>query len=765
MFRVFRGFSILLLGLASNLSSAQMAIGDWKTHLSYSSGKQVADGIDRIYCGTQNGLYYYDKTDNTIHIITRVEGLSDLEINTIDFSKDHNLLLLGYENANVDIVLEKDIYNIPDIKREQITGNKTIHNILFISDYAYLSCGFGIVVINLTKREIKDTYYIGENGGLINVYDMAFDGTWLYAATENGIYQANINNPNLIDYNNWSKITDIPNADGKFTSVCWFGNKLYANFRAETGSVDSLYYFESGFWQQFQAIERSTYYHVGKSHDRLLVVSRNYVVVYDADNQKIRHLLAANPNHAVLDDDNILWAADRLEGMFISPNEWTRDPVLPNGPKSKDVASMAIMDDILYTVAGNVTSGWNNTWNHAELNTLQANFWSGTSTVDYRDLIHLVVDPSDKYHVFAASWGYGLLEYRNSELVEVYDQSNSTLQTFIENENYYRLGGVTYDKNGNLWVTNSNVPEPVSVRKPDGKWRSYDLDGKLRVNALGRIITTEYNHQWVLCPQGMGLFAFDMNGTLDDESDDRYEKFNVVDVNNKIISNDVYSFAEDHDGNIWVGTDKGIVVYYSPSRVFDEGLFYGQQIIVPRNDGTGLADILLGTEKVTAIAVDGANRKWVGTAKAGVFLFSEDGLENLHHFTTENSPILSNNILDISIDGEKGTVYFGTDKGLISYKSTAIDGKDNFGDVYVYPNPVREDYQGEIVITGLVGNVNVKITDITGNIVYETTALGGQAIWDGKTFSGDRVHTGIYMIFCTNDDGTQTHITKLLVIN
>jgi len=261
------------------------------------------------------------------------------------------------------------------------------------------------------------------------------------------------------------------------------------------------------------------------------------------------------------------------------------------------------------------------------------------------------------------------------------------------------------------------------------------------------------------------LFAFDMNGTLDDESDDRYEKFNVVDVNNKIISNNVFSFAEDHDGNIWVGTDKGIVVYYTPSRVFDEGLFYGQQIIVPRNDGTGLADILLGTEKVTAIAVDGANRKWVGTAKAGVFLFSDDGLENIHHFTTENSPLLSNNILDIAIDGEKGTLYFGTDKGLISYKSTAIDGKDNFRDVYVYPNPVREDYQGEIVITGLVGNVNVKITDITGNIVYETTALGGQAIWDGKTFSGDRVHTGIYMIFCTNEDGTQTHITKLLVIN
>ena len=753
------------MGLASYPLSAQLAIGDWDTHLSYSEARQVADGIDRIYCGTKNGLFYYHRNDNTIQIITRVEGLSDLEINTINFSRDQNTLLIGYANANIDIIEGTDIHNIPDIKREQITGNKTIHNILFIDEYAYLSCGFGIVVINLPKKEIKDTYYIGENGGMINVYDMAFDGTWLYAGTENGIYRADINNPNLIDYNNWSRITDIPNAYGKFTAVCWFSDKLYANFSPETGSVDSLYYYENGFWQQFQTIESSTIYHVGKSHDHLMVVSNHYVGVYDKDNQKIRHLFANSPNHAVLDNENILWAADRGAGMHISPNESSMETVWPNGPLSKDAVSIAIVDDIVYTVAGSVTSGWGNTWNHAELNTLQGSLWTGTSTVDYRDLINLTIDPTDKDHVFAASWGYGLLEYRNGELVEAYDETNSTLQTFIPDDDFYRLGGVVFDKAGNLWVSNSNVPEPISVRKPDGTWISYDLNGTLKVNALSRIINTQYNHHWVLCAQGKGLYAFNMNGSLEDESDDSYKKFDVVDANNKVISNSVFSFAEDHDGNIWVGTDKGVVVYYSPTRVFDENLFYGQQIIVPRNDGTGLADILLGTEKVTAIAVDGANRKWVGTAKAGVFLFSDDGLETIHHFTTDNSPLLSDNIFEIAIDGKNGTVYFGTEKGLISYKSTAIDGKDNFGDVYVYPNPVREDYQGEIVVTGLVGNVNVKITDINGNIVFETTALGGQAIWDGRTFSGNRVRTGVYLIFCTNEDGSQTHITKLLVIN
>ena len=273
------------------------------------------------------------------------------------------------------------------------------------------------------------------------------------------------------------------------------------------------------------------------------------------------------------------------------------------------------------------------------------------------------------------------------------------------------------------------------------------------------------DHKWIICPRGNGLFAFDVNRTIDDISDDRYEKFSVLESSGKIISDDVYSMAEDRAGNIWIGTDKGVVVYYSPSRVFDDNLFYGQQIIVPRNDGTGLADILLGTEKVTAIAVDGANRKWLGTQKSGVFLVSEDGLEEIHHFTDENSPLLSNTITDIDINGENGIVYIGTSAGLISFKGKAIEGRENYSGIYVYPNPVRHDFEGEIVITGLVGNVNVKITDIAGNIVFETTALGGQAIWDGRSFSGDRVQTGVYLIFSTDEEGDKTNVTKLLVIN
>jgi hypothetical protein len=228
----------------------------------------------------------------------------------------------------------------------------------------------------------------------------------------------------------------------------------------------------------------------------------------------------------------------------------------------------------------------------------------------------------------------------------------------------------------------------------------------------------------------------------------------------------VYSVNEDIDGNIWVGTIAGPVVYYSPYDIIDrEDDIIGTQILIPRNDGTNLADPLLKGEKINCIVIDGANRKWLGTEKSGAFLMSEDGKQEIFKFNSENSPLFSDNVRSIAINDDNGEVFFGTDKGILSFKGQATKGGEEYQDVYVYPNPVRENYRGDITVTGLVANVNVKITDISGNLVYETQALGGQAIWDGKNFSGERVSTCVYLVFCSNEDGTKTYVTKLLFIH
>lgn len=747
------------------MAEGQMTIGEWRTHLPYSQAIGVTEAGDRIYCVTRGGLFYFNKADNTLNKFTKVDGLSDVQISCINYSPEYDMLVIAYTNANLDLISGNEIYNIPDIKRKSLTASKSINNIMFIDKYAYLSCGFGIVVINLEKKEVRDTYLIGDNSSFKIVNDITFDGQFLYAATEDGIYIADINSPNLIDYNYWSRLDDVPHYNKTYNHIAFFDGKIYANYYNEVSGSDSVYRYDRNEWTVFSKIFFNRTRSLEVHHDRFVTINGWATDVFENNEVNVRHFGSDNPTQGIIDRDNYLWIADETEGLILNANSSNKEVFIPNGPLSNRAVILEIADNKLFAAAGGDTRTWRNLWYQTEINLFADGLWTGLKEITYRDAVSLAVDPNNSNHFFTGTWGYGLLEIENGEIIKVYTELNSSLQNILPGGPYIRLGGIAFDSKNNLWLSNSEVPDPISVMKPDGTWESYKFGNKISNISTGKIMVTSLDQKWVQLIRGEGLFIFDVKGTLDDNSDDEYIKLDVVDINGKIITNNIYSFAEDRNGNIWVGTDKGIVVYYNPGRVFSSDLFYAQQIIVPRNDGTGLADILLGTETVTAIAVDGANRKWVGTARAGAFLLSEDGLQQSYNFTKENSPLLSNNIQDIAINGKTGEVFFATDLGIISFRSTAIDPNENFRDVYVYPNPVREDYEGEIVITGLIEEANVKITDISGNIVYETTSLGGQAIWDGTTSEGRRVSTGVYLVFCTNEDGSKTYITKLLVIN
>jgi hypothetical protein len=350
----------------------------------------------------------------------------------------------------------------------------------------------------------------------------------------------------------------------------------------------------------------------------------------------------------------------------------------------------------------------------------------------------------------------------NGAVTNVWSNNNSTLRPKVEYQ-WVGIGDMEYDTSSNLWVTNSNVTTCLNVYKHDGTWQAFDFTGLIPVGTtVGKLMITRSGKKWMILPRGGGMLVFDDNGTLSNTNDDLKRKLGFSAGIGNLPGTEVYSMAEDDDGNVWVGTDKGVAVFYCADNILTSAGCDAQQILITQDT---YVQILMETQTVTGIVVDGANRKWIGTDGGGVYLFSPDGQKQLEHFTAANSPLLSDNITSMNMNQKTGEVYFGTSKGIVSYRAEAIEGEDHMGDVYAFPNPVSPDYHGPIAITGLVKNADVKIADIRGNVVFKTTALGGQAIWDGNNFKGERAASGVYVVFISNEDGTEKAVTKILLIN
>ncbi|MCD4745328.1 MAG: T9SS type A sorting domain-containing protein [Bacteroidales bacterium] len=776
--------NIFLLNLISlflfyNSIAQEIAIGQWREHLPYNKCIALTEGDNKIYCATPYSLFYYNKDDNSVERISKVTGLNDIGISTINYNKQYGTLLIAYSNANIDLIKDNTIINISDIKRsDAITPQeKTINKILFINKYAYLSCGFGIVVLDIEKEEIHDTYYIGPDGSHIKVFDFTYNDTAFFAATEIGIFHASIDNPNLAYYESWSKDTLIiePNAEYNAISSCF--NKIFVNKRTSEWTNDTLFFYNGVQWSYFDTTHSNDINNIKEYDDELVIVYPYSVDSYDSEFNKIKNIWTYNPegpqpSDAII-DNNIMWIADKKNGLVRRNNSWDFTIIKIDGPESIDVYAMSLEGNDLWTVPGGMDPSWSNIWNQATVSSFLDENWftynsSNTPAMDtLRDIVSIAVDPLNTKRVYAGTWCRGLLEFNNNDLTRIYDSTNSSLRFIIvEGPPVIKIGGLYFDDNNNLWVTNSGAYNILSVRMPDGTsegyWQSFYLGSSSSGKDVGKIIIDSYNQKWILMREDHSIIVFNDNNTITNTNDDQAKKIGSGQGNGNIPGNKVYSIAVDLDGEVWIGTDKGVAVFYSPENVFTDYDYDAQQILVEQD---GYVQHLLEFETVTAIAVDGANNKWMGTDKAGVFLLSDDGTEEIHHFTENNSPLLSNSVTSIVINDNTGEIFFGTANGIISYKGIATSGEEKFKDVYAYPNPVREGYSGVIAIKGLVKNADIKITNISGTLIYETKAEGGQAIWNGRNFNGDKAHSGVYLVFASNEDGTETLVTKILFIN
>jgi ligand-binding sensor domain-containing protein len=770
---------ILILIVLDLQGRAQTRVGEWQDHLSFSQAICLVEARGIIYCATRSGLFSYNPVSTEISKWSKVNGLSDLEIACMEYSVDHNTLIIAYANSNIDLLRNNSIINIPDIKQKSMTGSKKINSMQVQGDDAILSCGFGIIRINLVRDEVASTYFIGPNGTQLNVFEtVLFNYDSIFAATEKGVYKAWIDDPSLENYLAWKPVAGQPFRGQTFNHLAYNDGMLWASHLSPTGDKDSIFTYDGYNWAWFPRyyndIRRMRFI-----DGQLCVVSSYQINLIAPDGKLIRNIDhygddLVNPNDFILDKDLKPWIADREFGLIYSPDYQVFEKIRPAGPWDRKTFDMAISDGDLWIAGGAYDGSWNNIWNISGVSAKINGTWQvfNPMTVpqigSIRDIVRLAVDPADPHHVYGASWGYGVVEFKDGQYVGLYDDTNTggALASVFPGNPYIRIGGMAFDSKQNLWVTNSSVPSPVSVKKPDGTWKSFPYGQYMSDAFTGQIVVTPGDVKWIQLPKGNGLFAFDNGRDLDDESDDRAVRMplrvGIPPKNTIKILNDIYSMAADLDGRLWIGTSSGAVVYYAPSAVFTSTDFYASQPSVDQGDS--LYHGLLSTEIVTAIAVDGANRKWFGTRNSGVFLTNPDGTEMIESFNITNSPLLSNEIVSIVIDNQSGEVYFGTEGGVVSYRGTATRDDLYTGPVYAFPNPVRPGYSGPITVKGVPAGSVIKITDLTGNMVFEGESQGGQVVWNGNERSGKPVVSGVYLVFASTPDLAGKAVSKILIV-
>jgi hypothetical protein len=766
------------------VSAQTPAIGQWRDQFPYSHSISVAEAPDRVYCASSSGIFALVKADNSLERLSKINGLSDIDITKIKFNPYNNKLLIAYRNGNLDVLSNRIVTNVPDIKNSSLVGNKRINAIYFVNQYAYLSCGFGIVVFDTDKMEVHDTYYIGNNASYVNVEDIAIDAQNIYAATATCVYQAALSS-NLVNFANWSIMTGASSHTlpvGIFNQIVSFQGKVYANYsRQQTQSTwrqDTTYCYDPN-TQVWKVWETGTnVYSLKVDNGWFVTLHEGECEVFDTTMTRQNWITGYPfggypiPNEAIKASGSgtDVWIADVNNGLIHCKNTYNADSRYPNGPRNPDVYAMSYSNGTISVAPGAHADNWGNQYNTAGISTLVNNEWH---TLDYHntpilgrdfDFIATAIDPNNPLHVMYGSLGFGVFETMNGNLSNIYnyDHHNCTLKPVSTTDTLTWVGGMAYDPAGNLWVTNLFAGTMLNCREANGTWHAFDCSSVISYAEIGQILVGKNGLKWAVLPRGRGILVYDDRGTLANPNDDRIKRLTFTKGNGGISGTEVFSIVEDKDGQIWVGTDAGICVFYNPDNMFASSGFDAQQILIQQGVHV---QILMETQSVTALAIDGANRKWIGTASGGAFLMSADGTQQIQNFNKDNSPLLSNTISAITVNQITGEIFFGTDRGIISYRSTATEGSDVFDNVFAFPNPVKHDYEGPIAIKGLTTNAEVKITDIAGQLIYQTTALGGQAIWNGKNFKGERARTGVYIVFCSDTDGKQTFVTKILFIN
>lgn len=760
----------------TTLCYADNALYQWKAHLAYGTTTQIERMGQSVYALADGALYSIDLADEELFTWSKLTGLNSSSISIMGYNEETNSLLLVYQNGMMDILTPQSIYPITDLYLHEMTSSKVPNSIYSRGHYMYLAMPFGIVSVDMRKHEISDTYYIGQEGSNVNVLSITMIADSIYAVGDNSIFTADIHT-NLNDFNNWQRTDGI-----HFQQILFAGDKMW--LRKDT----MVYVGLNGSYER--VYPELSCRRILQDHNTIYLTDTNGDA-YQVQSNGLQRVQANYWVEDIYQDGNTYWIASGGNGVIRYNKQSGIQQFLPNGPLSNNAFRMQMINGILYVFQG---SRWVDHDGRAGMVMMyDGHSWYGISSYaiesasghEPQDFMDLAVDPFNPDHFFVTSYATGLYEFQGMQLIKHYHHYNSPLISLIpdkpQSEYFYiRTDGAIYDENGYLWFINNRESNYLHIIPPDSltKYRNKDYanwytttplqnGNPIIIDTGGELFIDKQNshYKWLISSRNpAGLLLFDDNGTPLNSRDDRaYIRSSFTDQDLKAIRpSAVYTAVQDKNNDIWVGYDDGIFVLRNTTNFFQSESV--ERIKIPRNDGTNLADYLLNGERVNAIAVDGANRKWIGTASSGLFLMSQDGIETIEHFTTNNSPLLSDEIISIAIYPNTGEVFIGTSAGIMSFQSDATDPSSSFDNVYASPNPVRQDYGGEIAIHGLMDETVVYIVDEGGNLVCKTRSNGGTAIWDGKNANGNRVPAGIYNVLCNTADGSNHTVTKILIM-
>ncbi|MFQ3182308.1 MAG: hypothetical protein ACI9Z4_001914 [Polaribacter sp.] len=770
-------FSLYMLLFSITVGAQTDYSASWEDFYSYNNVKDFTKVGNVIYALSDNAVFTYDITSREINKLSSVKGLSGGTTTAIYYNKEFKRLVIGYESGLLEVIDDDgSIIISSDIVNFNQSGEKSINHISGFNNKLYLSTPFAVVVYDIEKLEFGDTFFIGDNSSAIKINETIISNNIIYAATEIGVFKADISNNLLIDFNNWEQLFKGRNFKGIV-----FLDSLYLieGFKFFAFDGDTLGN-EINFDEEIKSIKAST--------THLSISLNKKAVVLDASMNEVGQFSASTAFDYSLNtaffENNIAFLATKgfgvLQTTSFQPAAYLE--IHPEGPLSNDVFSIAVNNTNLWVVYGGYNDVFGPTFKKQGFSHFNGENWRNTKynpEFPVTDLSHITIDTNAENKVYISSLGDtknvnsaatgGILVVENDEIQTFYNQLNSPLEDILAtdpNRVTVRVSGSAIDSQGNLWVTNIGVPNELKKLSVNGQWSSFDMSS-VKTNAkdgLSEMVIDRNNSIWYGSREN-GVFVFNENGNRKKALIATPNLGNLPDAN-------VNTVAVDRGNSIWLGTKSGLVVYNNASGVFEEAVSNANPIIILDD---GIAKKLAGDQEINTIFVDGADNKWIGTDSGGVLYTNPSGKQTIANFSKQNSPLPSNRILKIKGDSATGKVYFATDKGIVVYDSNVSPFGDVLGAVYAYPNPALKKHQ-TVTIDGRNGThlprgTNVKIIDVAGNLVHETNVVegqelgGGKVVWNKLNLAGNKVASGIYIVLLSNDDASETSVTKIAIVN